>query len=153
MKVSNNDLYQNCINRSAPTNTRAARDPDKKYFKWHILLNHWCKIKIISQNFSSAWYPLPKLHKRFHSTVKGPPERQIRNNFKWHLFLNQQSKFKIISQNCSSWCLVPILVFSEYGHVVCQIKAAYNNISAYVLLLHLHSKGWFVFFSESSHVA
>ena len=30
--------------------------------------------------------------------------------------------------------------FSEYGHVAFQIKAAYNNILANVLLLHLHSK-------------
>ena len=33
------------------------------------------------------------------------------------------------------------LVLSEYGHVAFQIKAAYNNILANVLLLHLHSKG------------
>ena len=33
MKVSNNALYQNCINSSAPTKTRAGRAPDKKYFK------------------------------------------------------------------------------------------------------------------------
>ena len=33
------------------------------------------------------------------------------------------------------------LVFSEYGHVAYQIKAAYKNILANVLLLHLHAKG------------
>ena len=53
------------------------------------------------------------------------------------------------------------LTFSEYGHFAYQIKgnAAYNNILANNLLLHLFltpgvgSKGKFVFFSESSHVA
>ena len=53
------------------------------------------------------------------------------------------------------------LTFSEYGHVAYQIKgiAAYNNILANILLLHLPltpgvgSKVLIVFFSESSHVA
>ena len=51
--------------------------------------------------------------------------------------------------------------FSEYGHVAYQIKGneAYSNMLANNMVLHLlltpgvGSKGSFVFFSESSHVA
>ena len=100
MKVYNNGLYQNCINSSAATNARAARVPDKKYFKWH-LLNHWSKSKLFHRIVPLAWYALPKLHKGFLS--------EIRSNLKWHIFLNQRSNFKIILQNCSSWCLLPKL--------------------------------------------
>ena len=75
--------------------------------------------------------------------TKGLPELQIRNIFFQTLPLGPEIppykiKFDFIS---------------EYGHIAYQIKAAYNNILANVLLLHLHSKGWFVFFSESIHVA
>ena len=95
MKVPHNALYQNCINGSAPQNTRVARTPDKKSFKWH-LLNHRSKFKIISRNCSS-WCLLPKLHKWFCSPNKGTaraldkkcllmtfpcePLVQIQNNF------------------------------------------------------------------------
>ena len=37
-----NALFQSCINGSSPLNRRAARAPDKKSFKQH-LLNHWPK--------------------------------------------------------------------------------------------------------------
>ena len=37
-----------------------------RYQPWHLLLNHWSKFKIISQNCSS-WCTLPKLHIWFHS--------------------------------------------------------------------------------------
>ena len=35
MNVPHDALFQNCINGSAPPNRRAARAPDKKYFKRH----------------------------------------------------------------------------------------------------------------------
>ena len=60
-------LFQNCINGSAPPNRRTTRAPDKKYFKQHLLLNHWPKFNINSQNCFS-WRTLPKFHKWFHST-------------------------------------------------------------------------------------
>ena len=46
MNVPHDTLCQNCANGLAPSNNRAARAPDKKYFKRH-LLNHLPKFKII----------------------------------------------------------------------------------------------------------
>ena len=77
-----------------------------------------------------------------------------------HLVDPPPSLFKLCP--CGQKCPHIKLTFSEYGLVAYQIKlnAAYNSISASVLLLHLYlllisgvgSKGLFVFFSESSHV-
>ena len=41
MNVPHGALFQNCKNGSTPPSRRAARGPDKKSFKRHLLLNHW----------------------------------------------------------------------------------------------------------------
>ena len=37
MNVTHDALIQNCIIGSAPLNRKAARAPDKKSFKWHLV--------------------------------------------------------------------------------------------------------------------
>ena len=95
MNVSNDALFQNCINGSAAPNRRTDRAPDKKSFKWH-LLNRWPKFKIISQNCAS-WCTLPKFHKRFHCTVQSfsdeRPRAQGSSCFKcWAWYNNNNNK-------------------------------------------------------------
>ena len=109
MNVPHYALFQNCINGSASPNRRAARAPDKKSFKWYLLLNHWPKFKIISRELFLI-IPFTKIAQivTFRRT-KGLSELQIRNTFKWHFLLIHWSKFKTISQNCSSWYLIPKL--------------------------------------------
>ena len=71
MNVSHDALFQNCVNGSSPLKLRAARAPDMKSFKRH-LLNHWSKFQITSHE-CFPWYPLLKLHKKFrYAEQKGP---------------------------------------------------------------------------------
>ena len=70
MNVPYYALCQNCILIGfTPLNTRAARAPGKKAFKWHLRLNHRSKLRINWRDCSSG-YLLPKLHKWFASLNK-----------------------------------------------------------------------------------
>ena len=85
----------------------------RNVFKGHLLLNHWSKFKIISQNCFS-WFPLSKLHKWFCSAEQkgarvpdkkylkkaSPPESLVRiqNNFTEVLLIVPSTKIAQINQ-------------------------------------------------------